>query len=30
MEGEQERRAGILIGPEFGTLSRPDLGSCGT
>jgi adenine-specific DNA-methyltransferase len=24
-EGEQERRAGILIGPEFGTLSRPDL-----
>jgi adenine-specific DNA-methyltransferase len=25
MEGEQERRAGILIGPEFGTLSRPDL-----
>jgi adenine-specific DNA-methyltransferase len=25
MEGETERRAGILIGPEFGTLSRPDL-----
>jgi adenine-specific DNA-methyltransferase len=25
MEGEQERRAGVLIGPEFGTLSRPDL-----
>ena len=25
MEGERERRAGILIGPEFGTLSRPDL-----
>jgi adenine-specific DNA-methyltransferase len=25
MESEQERRAGILIGPEFGTLSRPDL-----
>ena len=25
MEGEQERRAGILIGPEFGTLARPDL-----
>ena len=24
-EGETERRAGILIGPEFGTLSRPDL-----
>ncbi len=24
-EAEQERRAGILIGPEFGTLSRPDL-----
>jgi adenine-specific DNA-methyltransferase len=24
-EGEQERRAGILIGPEFGTLTRPDL-----
>lgn len=25
MEGERERRAGILIGPEFGTLTRPDL-----
>jgi adenine-specific DNA-methyltransferase len=25
MEREQERRAGILIGPEFGTVSRPDL-----
>jgi adenine-specific DNA-methyltransferase len=25
MEGEHERRAGILIGPEFGTLTRPDL-----
>jgi len=25
LEGEAERRAGILIGPEFGTLSRPDL-----
>ncbi len=25
MEGEQERRAGILLGPEFGTLSRSDL-----
>ncbi|MDI3307824.1 MAG: site-specific DNA-methyltransferase [Acetobacteraceae bacterium] len=25
MEGEQERRAGIFIGPEFGTVSRPDL-----
>jgi adenine-specific DNA-methyltransferase len=25
MEGDKERRAGILIGPEFGTLSRPDL-----
>lgn len=24
-EGEQRRRAGILIGPEFGTVSRPDL-----
>ncbi|MBV9656449.1 MAG: modification methylase [Acetobacteraceae bacterium] len=24
-EGDAERRAGILIGPEFGTLSRPDL-----
>jgi adenine-specific DNA-methyltransferase len=25
MEGEKERRAAILIGPEFGTMSRPDL-----
>ena len=25
LEGETERRAGVLIGPEFGTLSRPDL-----
>lgn len=25
MEGERERQAGILIGPEFGTLSRLDL-----
>ena len=25
MEGEQERRAGIFIGPEFGTVARPDL-----
>jgi adenine-specific DNA-methyltransferase len=24
-EGDQERRAGIFIGPEFGTVSRPDL-----
>ena len=24
-EGETERRAGILIGPEFGTVARPDL-----
>src|SRR5204862_4935877 len=24
-EGETERRAGILIGPEFGTVTRPDL-----
>ncbi len=24
-EGETERRAGILIGPEFGTLARADL-----
>ena len=23
--GNQERRAGIFIGPEFGTVSRPDL-----
>jgi adenine-specific DNA-methyltransferase len=25
MEGESEKRAAILIGPEFGTISRPDL-----
>lgn len=25
MEGEKQRRAGIFIGPEFGTVSRPDL-----
>ncbi|MEQ9241560.1 site-specific DNA-methyltransferase [Roseovarius indicus] len=25
MEGETERRAGILIGPEYGTLHRADL-----
>ena len=25
MEGDSERRAGIFIGPEFGTVSRPDL-----
>ena len=25
MEGENERRAAIFIGPEFGTVSRPDL-----
>jgi adenine-specific DNA-methyltransferase len=25
MEGNTQRRAGILIGPEFGTVSRPDL-----
>jgi adenine-specific DNA-methyltransferase len=24
-EGEREKRAGIFIGPEFGTVSRPDL-----
>ena len=24
-DGGRERRAGILIGPEFGTVSRPDL-----
>jgi adenine-specific DNA-methyltransferase len=24
-EGDTEKRAGILIGPEFGTVSRPDL-----
>lgn len=25
LEGETRRRAGILIGPEFGTVARPDL-----
>ncbi len=25
MEGDTQQRAGILIGPEFGTVSRPDL-----
>jgi adenine-specific DNA-methyltransferase len=25
LEGDMERRAGILVGPEFGTVSRPDL-----
>ncbi|QWK93258.1 site-specific DNA-methyltransferase (plasmid) [Gemmobacter fulvus] len=25
MEGDRQRRAGIFIGPEFGTVSRPDL-----
>jgi adenine-specific DNA-methyltransferase len=25
MEGETERRAAIFIGPEFGTVARPDL-----
>jgi adenine-specific DNA-methyltransferase len=25
LEGEKERRAGIFIGPEFGTVARPDL-----
>lgn len=25
MEGEVQRRAGVFIGPEFGTVSRPDL-----
>ncbi len=25
MEGEKAKRAGIFIGPEFGTVSRPDL-----
>ncbi|MDE0717048.1 MAG: DNA methyltransferase [Rhodospirillaceae bacterium] len=24
-EGDRQQRAGILIGPEFGTVSRPDL-----
>ncbi len=25
LEGDKERRAGIFVGPEFGTVSRPDL-----
>jgi adenine-specific DNA-methyltransferase len=25
MEGDTEKRAGIFIGPEFGTVARPDL-----
>lgn len=25
LEGDKERRAGIFIGPEFGTVARPDL-----
>ena len=25
MEGSKERRAGIFVGPEFGTVTRPDL-----
>jgi adenine-specific DNA-methyltransferase len=25
MEGNTQRRAGVFIGPEFGTVSRPDL-----
>src|SRR5690606_16520690 len=25
LEGSTEKRAGIFIGPEFGTVSRPDL-----
>jgi adenine-specific DNA-methyltransferase len=25
MEGEKQKRSGIFIGPEFGTVSRPDL-----
>jgi adenine-specific DNA-methyltransferase len=25
MEGEKERRAAVFIGPEFGTVARPDL-----
>ncbi|MCW2275304.1 adenine-specific DNA-methyltransferase [Rhodoblastus acidophilus] len=25
LEGETQKRAGIFIGPEFGTVSRPDL-----
>ncbi|KJS70702.1 MAG: DNA methylase [Comamonadaceae bacterium BICA1-1] len=29
MKGGTEKRAGIFIGPEFGTVSRPDLVSAG-
>ena len=29
MEGETERRAGIFIGPEFGTVARADLSAAG-
>ena len=25
MEGDKEKRAGVFIGPEFGTVARPDL-----
>jgi adenine-specific DNA-methyltransferase len=25
LEGEKEKRAGVFIGPEFGTVARPDL-----
>ena len=25
LEGETEKRAGIFIGPEFGTVNKPDL-----
>jgi adenine-specific DNA-methyltransferase len=28
MEGETERRAGIFIGPEYGTVARADLVAC--
>lgn len=28
MEGETERRAGVFIGPEYGTLQRADLVAC--
>lgn len=28
MEGETERRAGIFIGPEYGTVQRADLVAC--
>ncbi|WP_037088437.1 site-specific DNA-methyltransferase [Neorhizobium vignae] len=28
MEGDVERRAAIFIGPEYGTVSRPDLVAC--